>query len=52
MAGWWAGEWAGGGGWVGRQAGRQAGWLTDEIWMDFNIFKILYRLNYSDVHFV
>ena len=36
----------------GRQAGRQAGWLADEIWLDFEILKILYRLNYLDFYFV
>ena len=33
---------------VGLMAGRLAGWLADEMWVDFKIFKILYRLNYSD----
>ena len=28
--------------------GTQEGRLADEIWVDFNIFKILYRLNYLD----
>ena len=35
-----------------RQAGWLAGWLADEMWVDFKIFKILYRLNYSDFYFV
>ena len=32
--------------------GRLAGWLADEIRVDFKIFKILYRLNYSDFYFI
>ena len=32
--------------------GRQAGRLADEIRLDFEILKILYRLNYSDFYFV
>ena len=36
-------------GWL---AGRLAGWLADEMGVDFEILKILYRLNYSDVYFV
>ena len=36
----------------GRHAGRQAGWLADEIQLDFEILKILYRLNYLDFYFV
>ena len=36
----------------GRQAGRQAGRLADEIRLDFEILKILYRLNYLDFYFV
>ena len=31
----------------GLTAGRQAGWLADEIQVDFEIFKIGYRLKYS-----
>ena len=30
----------------------KAGRLADEIWLDFEIFKILYRLNYLEFHFV
>ena len=37
---------------AGRQAGRQAGRLADEIRLDFEILKILYRLNYLDFYFV
>ena len=33
---------------VGLIAGRQA----DEIWVDFDFFKILYRLNYLNFNFV
>ena len=41
------------GGWVGgEQVGRQAGRQADEIWADFKIFKILYRVNYSDYYFI
>ena len=36
-------------GWL---AGWPAGWLADEMGVDFEIFKILYRLNYSDFYFV
>ena len=36
----------------GRQAGRQAGRLADEIRLDFEILKILYRLKYLDFYFV
>ena len=32
----------------GRQAGKQA----DKIWVGLEIFKILYRLNYSGIYFV
>ena len=28
--------------------GLTAGWLADEMWVDFKIFKNFYRLNYSD----
>ena len=35
-----------------RQAGRQPGWLADKIWVDFKVFKILYRLNYLDSGFI
>ena len=31
---------------------RQAGWLADEIWVDFKVFKILYKLNYLDSGFI
>ena len=37
---------------AGWQAGRQAGRLADEIRLDFEILKILYRLNYLDFYFV
>ena len=41
---------------VGLTAGWLSGWLavwlTDEMRVDFEIFKILYRLNYSDFYFV
>ena len=36
----------------GRQAGWLAGRLADEIRLDFEILKILYRLNYLDFYFV
>ena len=36
----------------GSLAGRQAGRLADEIRLDFEILKILYRLNYLDFYFV
>ena len=32
--------------------GRQAGRLADEIWLDFEILIILYRLKYLDFYFV
>ena len=32
--------------------GRQAGRLADKIGLDFEILKILYRLNYLDFYFV
>ena len=32
--------------------GREAGRLADEIWVDFEILKLFYRLNYSDFYFV
>ena len=35
-----------------RLAGWLAGWLADEMRVDFKIFKILYRLNYSDFYYV
>ena len=35
---------------VGLMAGKQA--QADEIRVDFEIFKILYRLTYSDFYFV
>ena len=31
--------------------GRLTGSLADEIQVEFKIFKILYRLNYSDCYF-
>ena len=37
---------------AGRLAGWPAGWLVDEMRVDFEIFKILYRLNYLDFYFV
>ena len=37
---------------AGWPAGRPAGWLADEMGVDFEILKILYRLNYSDFYFV
>ena len=37
---------------VGLTAGWLAGWLADEMRVDFEIFKILYRLNYLDFYFV
>ena len=37
---------------VGLTAGRLAGRLADEIRLDFEILKILYRLNYLDFYFV
>ena len=36
----------------GLTAGRQAGWLADEIQVDFEIFKIGYRLKYSSFRLV
>ena len=27
---------------------RLAGWLADEMWVEIEIFKILYKLSYSD----
>ena len=40
-------------GWLaGRLAGWQAGRLADEIWVDFEIFKIGCRLKYSSFRFV
>ena len=32
--------------------GLTAGWLADEMRVDFKIFKILYKLNYSDFYLV
>ena len=32
--------------------GLTAGRLADEIWLDFEILKILYRLKYLDFYFV
>ena len=29
-----------------------AGWQTDQIWVDFLINKILYKLNYLDSYFI
>ena len=37
---------------MGLTAGWQAGRLADEIRLDFEILKILYRLNYLDFYFV
>ena len=37
---------------VGLTAGWQAGWLADEIRLDCEILKILYRLNYLDFCFI
>ena len=37
---------------AGWQAGRQAGRQADEIQVDFEIFKIDYRLKYSSFRFV
>ena len=37
---------------VGLTVGKQAGRQVDEIRMDLEIFKILYRLNYSAFYFV
>ena len=37
---------------VGLTAERQEGRSADEIWVDFKILKLLYRLNYSDFYFV
>ena len=36
----------------GLTAGRQAGWLADEIQVNFEIFKIGYRLKYSSFRLV
>ena len=35
----------------GRQAGWLAGRLADKIWVNFETFKILYRLKYSDFRY-
>ena len=32
--------------------GLKAGWLADETWVEVKIFKIPYRLNYSDFYHV
>ena len=32
--------------------GREVGRLADEIWVNFEIVKFLYRLNYSEFYFV
>ena len=32
--------------------GRLVDWLADKMQVDFEIFKILYRLNYLDFYFV
>ena len=37
---------------VGLMAGWLAGRLTDKIWVDFEIFKILERFNYLDFYFI
>ena len=37
---------------VGLIAGREAGWLADKMWVGFEIFKILHRLNYLCFYFV
>ena len=37
---------------VGLMAGREAGQPADEMQVGFEIFKILYRLNYSGFYFV
>ena len=34
---------------VGLMAGREGGRQADEIWVDFKILKLLYRLNYSEL---
>ena len=37
---------------AGREGGRDGGRLADEMRVDFEIFKILYRLNYLGFQFV
>ena len=37
---------------AGRQAGWLAGWLEDEMQVEVEIFKIPYRLTYSDFYHV
>ena len=37
---------------AGREAGRQGGRPADEIRVDFEVSKLLYRLNYSEFYFV
>ena len=32
--------------------GRLASWLADEMWVEVEIFKIPYRLNYLDFYYV
>ena len=32
--------------------GREGGRPADEIWVDFKILKLFYRLNYSNFYFV
>ena len=34
------------------EVGLTAGWMADEMQVDFENFKILYRLNYSDFYFI
>ena len=36
---------------VGLTAGWLAGWLADKMWVDLEIFKILFRLNHLDFYF-
>ena len=36
---------------VGLTAGRERGRPADKMWVGFEIFNILYRLNYSAFHF-
>ena len=38
--------------WVLQQGGREGGRSADEMRVGFEIFKILYRLNYSGFYFV
>ena len=37
---------------MGLTAGREGGRPADEIWVDFENLKLLYRLNYSEFYFV